>query len=73
MNSDRVKELGGYVKGLWSDSYRYFLKYHGRELTDKDWDDVVEDCGLLAEKYKSRHIARTMAVLVLGLIEEESR
>lgn len=69
----RHAEQGKMVKGVFSDVYRFYLKYHGRSLDEKVCREKSEDAGRLLERYGYSSFCDRMLLNVLMQLEEESR
>lgn len=61
------------AKGVWCDSYRFYLKYHGQMATPDMWKAAVEDNKVILEKYKYSLVCIRIMMAALSLLEEETR
>lgn len=48
----RIEEQAALAKGVWCDSYNFYLKYHGRPLEPGFWEAATKDFGEIMRKYK---------------------
>lgn len=39
----RLEEQAALAKGVWSDSYRFYLKYHGKPAEPGMWEAATRD------------------------------
>lgn len=49
---NRMEDQGRLAKGVWCDSYNFYLKYHGHSATPDMWESATKDFGEIMKKYK---------------------
>lgn len=69
----RQKEAAAMAKGIWSDSYLFYLKYHGRQMEADTWEEAVKDFGEIMRKYGWVPLCRGMMTAAFSQLEEETR
>ena len=47
----RNEEQAVLAKGVWCDSYNFYLKYHGRPADPGFWEEATADFGKIMKKY----------------------
>ena len=47
----RNEEQAALAKGVWCDSYNFYLKYHGRPADPGFWEEATADFGKIMKKY----------------------
>lgn len=67
---DEQKKL---AKGVWCDSYNFYLKYHGRVGTAEMWGDATRDFGEVMKKFDYAPVCAKLMIAAYSLLEEESR
>lgn len=73
MNERRLKEQSELAKGVWSDSYRFYLKYHGRPAEPGMWEEATKDFGGIMKKYEGATVCARLMLAAFSLLEEETR
>ena len=48
----RSEEQAALAKGVWCDSYNFYLKYHGRPADQQFWSEATEDFREIMKKYE---------------------
>lgn len=71
--SRRSEEQGAIVKGVFSDAYRFYLKYHGRPLESGFWDEATNDFSSIMKKYNGATICGRIMLAAFSQLEEEVR
>ncbi|RHV86932.1 hypothetical protein DXA97_11840 [Clostridium sp. OF09-36] len=56
----RIEEQAALAKGVWCDSYNFYLKYHGRPLEPGFWEAATKDFGEIMRKYKGATVCGRM-------------
>lgn len=69
----RKEEQAALAKGVWCDSYKFYLKYHGRPAEPGFWDEVTKDFAEIMKTYDGATICGRMMLAALSLLEEETR
>lgn len=69
----RREEQAQLAKNVWSDSYRFYLKYHGCPAEPGMWEDATKDFGEIMKKYDGATICARMMLAAFSLLEEETR
>lgn len=69
----QLSEQGQTVRGIFSDVYKLYLKYHGKVLDEIMCQEKSEDAGRLLKKYGCSPFCDRMLLNVLMQLEEESR
>ena len=59
------------AKGAWSDSYLFYLKYHGKPENEGFWERVLEDYEAIVKKYQGARICRKLMQAAYGQLEDE--
>ncbi len=73
MNVDDKQKAAELVKGVWSDSYRFYLKYHGRPMEPGTWQEATRDFSEIMRKYDGASVCGRLMLAALQQLEEESR
>lgn len=69
----RLEDQAALAKGIWSDSYRFYQKYHGRPAEPGMWEAATKDFGEIMKKYNGATICARMMLAAFSLLEEETR
>lgn len=69
----REQESAALVKGIWADSYRYYLKYHGQSMNQEMWQAAAQDFGDIVKKYNGTPACVRVMLAALAQLEEEMR
>lgn len=69
----RREEQAQLAKNVWSDSYRFYLKYHGRPAEPGMWEEATKDFGEIMKKHDGATICARMMLAAFSLLEEETR
>ena len=69
----RSEEQAALAKGVWSDSYLFYKKYHDRPAGPDFWDESTKDFGDIMKKYKGATICGRLMLAAFSLLEEEKR
>lgn len=69
----RQEEQKELAKGAWSDSYLFYLKYHGRPAAPGMWEEATKDFGEIMRKYEGATICARLMLAAFALLEEETR
>lgn len=69
----RQDEQKAIVKGVWSDSYTFYLKYHGRPAGPAMWEAATKDFESIMQKYDNATICARLMLAAFALLEEETR
>ena len=67
------EEQAALAKGVWCDSYRFYLKYHGCSMGPVMWDEAIKDFGEVNRKYGNAALCVRMMLAAFSQIEEETR
>ncbi len=68
----RSEEQAAFAKGVWCDSYNFYLKYHGHLANSAAWEKAMEDFTKILEKYKQAATCRRIMLATISLLEEEN-
>lgn len=71
--SRRSEEQAELAKGVWSDSYLFYKKYHGRPADPGFWDEATKDFGEIIKKYEGATVCGRLMLAAFSLLEEETR
>lgn len=69
----RSEEQAALAKGVWCDSYNFYLKYHGRPADQQFWSEATEDFREIMKKYEGAAACGRIMLAAFSLLEEESR
>lgn len=69
----RLEEQAALAKGVWCDSYNFYLKYHGSPAEPGMWEEATRDFGEIMKKYGGATICARMMLAAFSLLEEETR
>ena len=69
----RSEEQAALAKGVWCDSYNFYLKYHGRPDDQRFWSEATEDFREIMKKYEGAAACGRIMLAAFSLLEEESR
>lgn len=69
----RSEEQAALAKGVWCDSYNFYLKYHGRLADQKFWSEATEDFREIIKKYEGAAACGRIMLAAFSLLEEENR
>lgn len=60
------------IKGIWCDSYNFYLKYTGKPSEPGMWDRAVNDFSKIMQKYNGCPACCHLMIAALGQLEEET-
>ena len=69
----RNEEQAALAKGVWCDSYNFYLKYHGRPADPGFWEEATADFGKIMKKYGGATVCGRLMLAAFSLLEEETR
>lgn len=69
----RSQEAAALVKGVWSDSYLFYQKYHGRPMEPGAWEGATKDFGEIMRKYNGAPVCGRLMLAAFLQLEEEAR
>lgn len=69
----RLEGQKALAKGVWSDSYIFYLKYHGRPAEPEMWEEATKEFGEIMKKYSGATICARLMLAAFSLLEEETR
>ena len=69
----RNEEQAALAKGVWCDSYNFYLKYHGRPADPGFWEEATADFGKIMKKYGGATVCGRLMLVAFSLLEEETR
>ena len=69
----RNEEQAVLAKGVWCDSYNFYLKYHGRPADPGFWEEATADFGKIMKKYGGATVCGRLMLAAFRLLEEETR
>ena len=69
----RSEEQAALAKGVWCDSYNFYLKYHGRPADQQFWSEATEDFREIMKKYEGAAACGRIMLAAVSLLEEENR
>lgn len=61
------------VKGVFCDTYNFYLKYHGRPAEPGMWDEATKDFGDILKQYNGETMCARIMLAVFSQLEEETR
>lgn len=61
------------IKGVWADSYRFYLKYHGRPMGPGIWQEATSDFAEIMKKYEGSPVCGRVMLAAFSQLEEEAR
>ncbi len=64
------KEL---ARRIWSDSWLFYTKYHGRPAEPGMWEEATKDFGGVVRKYNGETLCARLMLAAFSLLEEETR
>lgn len=70
---NRIEEQQMLAKGAWSDSWLFYLKYHGRPAEPGMWEEAAKDFGEIMQKHGGTTICARLMLAAFSLLEEETR
>lgn len=73
MNIGEKQRASELVKGVWSDSYRFYLKYHGCSMEPGTWQEATKDFSEIMRKYDGAPVCGRLMLAAFQQLEEESR
>lgn len=69
----RKEESAELVKGVWCDSYRFYLKYHGRAMEPGMWQEAADDFAKIMKQYDGAPVCGRLMLAAFSQLEEEAR
>ena len=69
----RSEEQAALAKGVWCDSYNFYLKYHGRPADQQFWSEATEDFREIMKKYEGAAACGRIMLAAFSLLGEENR
>lgn len=73
MCKKRDEESAQMVKGVWADSYRFYLKYHGRLMEPGIWQEATNDFADIMKRYEGSPVCGRVMLAAFSQLEEEAR
>lgn len=61
------------VPQVMKECYGIYKQYREREMEEKDWEAVVEETRVLAEKWKSNKWCVRVLIELMGLLEHDDK
>lgn len=61
------------AKAAWSDSYRFYQKYHGCPVEPGMWEEATKDFADAMKKNGNSTIGARLMLAAFSLLEEETR
>ena len=58
------------VHHMLTDCWRLYKEYYSNELTDREFEQVYEEAGILSEKYENNSFANAVIVAVVNELGE---
>ena len=69
----RGEHQAAIAKAAWSDSYRFYQKYHGRPIEPGMWEEATKDFADAMQKNGNSTIGARLMLAAFSLLEEETR
>lgn len=69
----RLEDQKKLAQGIWSDSWLFYVKYHGRPAEPGMWEEATKDFGEIMKKYNGETLCARMMLAAFSLLEEETR
>lgn len=69
----RMEEQKKLAQGVWSDSWLFYLRYHGKPAEPGMWEAATKDFGNIMRKYKGDTLCARLMLAAFSLLEEETR
>ncbi len=69
----RIEEEGALVKSVYCESYKFYLKYHGREMDERTWMEMTEDFKVIVKNHHGAPICGRIMLATFARLERESR
>ena len=69
----RSKENFDMVKGVFSDAYLFYKKYHGRPPEPGFWDEATKDLGEIMKKYGGETFCGRLMLATFSQLEQETK
>ena len=69
----RNKENLDLVKGVFSDAYRFYIKYHGTQMGPEAWEEAIQDMDLIVQRYHGKRICVELMLAAVGQLERETK
>lgn len=66
-------DIAELVKGVWADSYRFYVKYHGRLTNPEAWQEAAKDFEEVMETYEGAPVCGRLMLAAFMQLEEEAR
>lgn len=63
------EKYNGIEKYIYSDVYRFFLKYKDCPNTDNTWESIIKDGDSLYKKYQAHPLASKMVMCTMDQLE----
>ena len=67
----RSEEQAALVKGVFSDAYRFYKKYHGQPMDPEFWNKAIKDFDGIMQMYKREDICGRIMLATFSRLEEE--
>ena len=69
----RGEQQAAIAKAAWSDSYRFYQKYHGRPIEPGMLEEATKDFADAMKKNGNSTIGARLMLAAFSLLEEETR
>ena len=69
----RMEDQKKLAQGAWSDSWLFYLKYHGKPAEPGMWEEATKDFGGIMKKYQGATVCARLMLAAFSLLEEETR
>ncbi len=69
----RMEDQKKLAQGAWSDSWLFYLKYHGKPAEPGMWEEATKDFGEIMKKYQGATVCARLMLAAFSLLEEETR
>ena len=69
----RLEDQFKLAQSVWTDSWLFYKKYHGRPAEPGMWEEATTDFGLIMKKYNGQTICARLMLAAFSLLEEETR
>lgn len=70
---NRAEEQGALVKSVFCETYKFYLKYHGRPMNSGAWQEATRDFGIIMRKHGGTPICGRIMLAVFSQLEEETK
>ena len=68
----RKQEEGLLVKQAYSDTYKLYVKYHARDMSDQDFVEFLEEYADMVKRHNRAAVYRRLLLTVLEQLEKEN-